>query len=87
MMGMEPTSLSRTLRNMDERGLIQREQDDQDKRIIRVKLTREGKRLRDVSRKTVVKFNQRLLSEVSPQKLEHFKEIIQIIDQHTMKEA
>jgi len=61
LMGMEPTSLSRTLKSMDERGLIEREQDDADKRVMRVKLTQEGKRLRNISRKTVVNFNDRLL--------------------------
>ena len=87
LMGMEPTSLSRTLKSMDERGLIEREQDDADKRVMRVKLTQEGKRLRNISRKTVVNFNDRLLEEVDAKKLEHFKEVIQIIHQHTQKEA
>lgn len=86
MMGMEPTSLSRTLKTMDERGLINREQDEVDKRIVRVKLTEEGKRMRNISRKTVVGFNERLLAEVDKKKLEHFKDVIQIIHQHTMKE-
>ncbi|MEQ9187458.1 MAG: winged helix DNA-binding protein [Cryomorphaceae bacterium] len=86
MMGMEPTSLSRTLKTMDERGLVNREQDEADKRIVRVKLTEEGKRMRNISRKTVVGFNERLLADVDQKKLEHFKDVIQIIHQHTMKE-
>jgi DNA-binding MarR family transcriptional regulator len=85
MMGMESTSLSRTLRTMEERGWIERRQDDRDKRVMRVILTKEGERLRGVSRRTVVDFNQKVLSGIPKQKLEHFKEVIQVIDQHTMK--
>lgn len=87
MMGMEPTSLSRTLKSMEDRGLVTREQDEQDRRVIRIKLSEEGKRLRNVSRKTVVDFNQKLLTEIDQEKLNHFKEVIQVIEQHTMKEA
>ena len=83
MMGMEPTSLSRTLKNMEAKGWIAREKDQIDGRIQRIMLTSEGKRLRNISKKTVVDFNEKLLEEVSAEKLEHFKEVIQIIDKHT----
>lgn len=83
MMGMEPTSLSRTLKNMETKGWIAREKDSNDGRIQRIVLTQEGKRLRNISKSTVVDFNEKLLQEVSPEKLEVFKEIIQIIDKHT----
>ena len=41
-MGMEPTSLSRTLKTMEEKGFIRREEDKLDKRIVRIFLTEEG---------------------------------------------
>jgi DNA-binding MarR family transcriptional regulator len=87
MMGMEPTSLSRTLKTMGERGWIAKERDAVDKRIIRIKLTEEGKRLRGVSKRTVVEFNQRLLSHLSHQQVEDFKKVIQVIDYNTLKEV
>ncbi len=87
LMGMEPTSLSRTLKNMQDRGWIEREEDKSDGRVSRIVLTEEGKRLRNISRKTVVSFNERVLEELSEEKLRHFKEVIQIIDQHTVRKA
>jgi len=87
MIGMEKTSLSRTLKTMEEKGFIYREQDTIDKRVIWIKLSPEGRRLRDVSKRTVVEFNERILQDVPQRKLEHFKEVIQIIEQHTLKEV
>lgn len=56
-MGMEPRSLTRTLKSMEESGLIYRESDKNDKRVARIMLTQMGKEKRDISRKTVVDFN------------------------------
>lgn len=86
MMGMEPTSLSRSLKNLEERGWITRKKDVRDGRIQRIVLTEEGSRLRNVSKATVVKFNQKVLDEITPEKFEHFKEVIQIIDKYTVKQ-
>ena len=84
-MGMEPTSLTRTLKSMEERGLIVREQDEHDKRVVRIKLSSEGKRLRNISKKTVVGFNEELIREIGEDRMEMFREVIQVIHQHTMK--
>ena len=81
-MGMEPTSLSRSLKNMEEKGWICREKDAEDKRIMRIKLTEDGRRLREVSKETVIAFNNRVLSDMDPIKLKHFREVIEVIDQH-----
>lgn len=81
-MGMEATSLSRALRNMEERGWIERKPDLNDKRISRIFLTKEGERLRNISRGTVVTFNQELLAKIPPKKLRHFFEVLSIVDQH-----
>ena len=86
MMGMEPTSLSRILKNMKERGLICKVSDESDKRIQRICLTEQGKQMRTISRDTVVRFNQKVLDEISEEKFEHFKEVIQIIDKYTVKQ-
>lgn len=85
-MGMEPTSLSRTLKTMEAKGWIARVKDDKDKRITRIFLTAEGLRLRNLSKDTVVHFNKKLLGVLSDEKLNHFKEVIQVIDQHTVKQ-
>ena len=41
-MGMEATSLSRTLKSMEGQGLIERRQDEHDRRSVRVFLTEDG---------------------------------------------
>ena len=84
-MGMEPTSLTRTLKTMEEKGLVNRVQDEEDKRVVRVKLTEEGQRLRNISKKTVVGFNEEIINEIGPERLELFREVIQVIHQHTTK--
>lgn len=86
-MGMEPTSLSRTLKAMQERGLIERHQDENDKRIMRIFLTDEGKRMREISKLSVVRFNEKVLDQVSEEKFKNFIEVIQIIEQNTVKES
>ena len=86
MMGMEPTSLSRSLKTMEDRGWIRRQKDVRDGRIQRIVLTDECRKLRNISKDTVVKFNQKVLDEITPEKFEHFKEVIQIIDKYTVKQ-
>ena len=84
-MGMEPRSLTRTLKGMQESGFIYRQPDKQDKRMVRIFLTDLGMEKRRVSRKTVIHFNEKLQSQISPEKLKIFFEVMeefsQLIDQ------
>lgn len=84
-MGMEPTSLSRTLKTMEDKGFISRLQDENDRRIMRIFLTEDGKRMRELSKNSVVRFNEKILEQVSEEKLKNFIEVIQIIEQNTVK--
>ena len=59
-MGMESTSLSRTLKSMEERGLIERQSDDTDGRKVRIHLTSDGVAARKQIRDLVVQLNARL---------------------------
>jgi len=56
-MGMEPRSLTRTLKTMEENGLIVRKADQEDRRMVRVHLTKKGQAMRDASRDAVLRFN------------------------------
>lgn len=56
-MGMEKTSLSRLLNNLETQGMIERRADDSDRRIVRIHLTSAGKKERDRARNAVRKFN------------------------------
>ncbi|MEY2962820.1 MAG: hypothetical protein RL754_81 [Bacteroidota bacterium] len=78
-MGMESTSLSRLLKNMEEQGLIYREKHPLDKRSVLIKLTNKGLEKRNVSRAAVLEFNNVLLNVLSTeQQCDFFKILEQI---------
>ncbi|MFN5549860.1 MAG: MarR family winged helix-turn-helix transcriptional regulator, partial [Bacteroidota bacterium] len=80
MMGLEPRSLTRLLNSMEEKGLITRQVDKNDKRSVRIMLTKEGKKMKEKSRETVLKFNEAVREEISNQKLNVFFEVVQEIN-------
>lgn len=82
LMGLEARSLTRMLRNMEDKGLIYRKQDSQDKRSIRIFLTEEGKAKKEISRKTVKAFNQGVRERVPMKKLQIFFEVINEINRY-----
>jgi DNA-binding MarR family transcriptional regulator len=79
-MGMEATSLTRTLKNMEEKGLIIRKKNPFDGRGVLIYLTDFGKEKRELSKETVLKFNEAVKLNVSAEKLEHFMEVSEIIN-------
>jgi DNA-binding MarR family transcriptional regulator len=79
-MGMEATSLTRTLRSMEEKGLILRKKNPYDGRGVIIELTSFGQEKRALSKSTVVKFNETIKEIVSPEKLQHFMEVSEIIN-------
>ena len=79
-MGMEATSLTRTLKSMEERGLIIRKKNPDDGRGVLIYLTDFGREKRDLSKNTVLKFNETIKNNISEEKLSHFMEVSQIIN-------
>lgn len=79
-MGMEPTSLSRILKTMEEKGAIYREKNPEDGRSVLIKLTDFGKERREISKTTVIKFNEAVRANVSEEKLNHFFEVTDTIN-------
>ncbi len=75
-MGMEPTSLTRLLKSMEEMDLISREVDKSDKRVVRVHLTQKGKKMRSKSKEVVIKFNEHIRDNIDAKKLQTFFEVI-----------
>lgn len=80
-MGMEPTSITRTLKAMEEKGLIYRQPNPNDGRSVLVFLTAEGKEKRELSKKTVLKFNETIKEKISEEQLTHFIEVAEIINE------
>lgn len=75
-MGLEPTSLSRTLKLMEDQGLITRKQDSIDKRVVIVSLTPKGVEQRRIARDEVKAHNEKLYSAINPEELEVFFKVI-----------
>lgn len=80
-MGMEPTSLTRTLKTLEEKGLIYREKNPNDGRGVLIYLTDFGKEKRELSKATVLKFNEVIKQNITEEKLKHFAEVADTINE------
>lgn len=85
-MGMEPTSLSRTLKSMEESGLIYRMAAKDDKRKVLIFLTDEGVEKRRIARQVILDFNEHVISAVPKGKLKTFFEVAERLDTAIDKE-
>ncbi|HEY0977747.1 MAG TPA: MarR family transcriptional regulator [Flavobacteriales bacterium] len=79
-MGMEARSLTRTLKNMEDEGLIKRVPDGSDGRMVRVLLTPKGKQMRDVSKDTVIRFNEAVRANIPAAQLATFHQVMNKIN-------
>ena len=80
LMGMEPTSLSRILKNMEDKGAISREKNPDDGRSVLIKLTDYGKEMRKVSKGHVIQFNETVINNVTEKDLEGFFKVTEVIN-------
>lgn len=74
-MGMEATSLSRTLKKMEEQKLIERHPNPNDGRGVIIHLTPFGIEMRDFSKSVVFGFDQAVKENISKEDLETFKRV------------
>ncbi len=79
-MGMEATSLSRILKTMDEKGLIERHPNPEDGRGVIITLTDFGREKRAYSREKVLAFNEAIKNNISEEKLMNFYEVSELIN-------
>ncbi|MGC1205359.1 MAG: MarR family transcriptional regulator [Flavobacteriaceae bacterium] len=78
-MGMEATSLSRILKTMEKRELIERHPNPDDGRGVIIKLTEFGREKRAYSKQKVLTFNEVIKDNISDEKLKHFYEVAETI--------
>ncbi|MCK6616785.1 MAG: MarR family transcriptional regulator [Cyclobacteriaceae bacterium] len=90
LMGLEPRSLTRLLKSLEEQGAIYRKVDESDKRSVRIFLTEEGRKGRERSKEIVLRFNEAVREEIPQEKLNVFFDVIQninkIIERNTIYE-
>ncbi|UMB61382.1 MarR family winged helix-turn-helix transcriptional regulator [Lutibacter sp. A80] len=87
LMGMEPTSLSRILKNMEEKGAIYREKNPEDGRGVLIKLTSYGLEKRKISKEYVIRFNETVKSQLDPEKIQNFFEVTKTINKLIAEKA
>merc|ERR1712093_40973 len=78
-MGMEATSLSRILKTMEEKGLIERKRNPHDGRSVLIYLTDFGKEMRDYSKRVVLRFDESVKENVSDKDLKTFIQVANTI--------
>ncbi len=86
-LGMKESSLTRLLKKMEANGLIQRIKDTQDKRIIRVFLTKKGIEKRRLIKKYVLEFNKEIMEKLGEENLQKFYEILDSINELIQKQV
>ena len=79
-MGIEPTSLSRTLKNLEEKGLIIRKKNPEDGRSVLVVLTNDGLEMRNVSKEVVLGFHEAVEERISKEELNTFFDVLHKIN-------
>lgn len=80
-MGMEATSLSRTLKSMENRGLIERKPNPNDGRGVLIHLTPFGKEMRDFSKSVVLRFDEVVKMHIPKEDLSTFKRVAETINE------
>ena len=78
-LGMSSSSLGRLLKGMEENHLITKKIDGIDKRITKIFLTPKAVVLRSKIKKTVVSFNQKVISQISANDMAVYTKVSEII--------
>ena len=79
-MGMESTSLSRSLNKLEKSGYITRKPDPKDKRKSIIHLTKSGLAGREVAKKIVLDFNNKVFSHFNKSEMDTFFNILKKIN-------
>ncbi len=77
--GMEPNSLSRILKELENKGVLERRKNHSDSRIVNIVLTEQGKKLRKYALKSVFKLEKNVKEEISENDLIGFFNVLEKI--------
>ena len=75
-MAIEPTSLTRIIKLLEDNGYIYKEKTTTDKREVIIKLTDKGLSSRNMSKEVVVSFNKKVMERIAPENLDIFKNVM-----------
>ncbi len=80
-MGMEPRSLTRMIKSLEEKGLIERKSDNNDKRMVNLFLTEKGKDWRKKARAYVIHFNEKVSEKIDAKEIKTCFKVLQEINE------
>ena len=80
IMGIEMTSLSRSLKRLEDMGIIKRKINKKDKRQVIICLTKLGLERREIAKKTVLNFNEIITSQLTEEEKETFFNVLSKIN-------
>lgn len=78
-MAIEPTSLTRIIKLLEDGEYIYKDKGSDDKREVFIKLTEKGVNARNISKEMVISFNKMIVDKIDAEKLEVFKEVMDVI--------
>lgn len=80
LLGLEARSLTRMLKSLEEKGMIYKQQDPNDRRSVRIFLTESGKYKKEISRRVVKEFNKKIREQIPEDQLNVFFNVIRQIN-------
>ena len=80
IMGIEMTSLSRSLKRLEDMGIIKRKINKEDKRQVIICLTKLGLERREIAKKTVLNFNEIITSQLTEEEKKIFFNVLSKIN-------
>ena len=79
-MGMESTSLSRSLNKLEDLGVIERKPDPVDKRKSIIHITEAGLKSREIAKNVVLEFNNKVFAKCNDEELSVFFKVLKKIN-------
>ena len=79
-MGMESTSLSRSLNKLEDLGVIERKPDPVDKRKSIIHITEAGLKSREIAKNVVLEFNNKVFAKCNEEELNVFFNVLKKIN-------
>ena len=79
LLGMEPRSLTRLIKKMEEDGLVERRPDPEDRRSVRIFLTDEGFEKKQIALQNNESFNESVRAYVTDEELRTFFDVVEKI--------
>lgn len=80
LLGMEPGSLTRLLKSLEEKKLIVKKNDKNDLRQVNIFLTKKGEDKQGIAKNTVKRFNDIVRNKISQDELDQFLDVLSRIN-------